>query len=193
DPFSGTSAAAPHVAGAAALVKQAYPQASPAEIRAFLQGRALDVGAAGRDTQTGVGRLWLGTPPANLVGSSMGVAAPRLSPGAPVTYTIRLVNSGGVTVTGRLVNPLPATLVLTGTPTVDGVVYKIGSDVLEWRGSLGPARPVTIVYTATLQSPKGGGPLRVVNGARLTDNEGRVYGLGVALNPLRVYLPAVIR
>ncbi|MGB5048489.1 MAG: S8 family serine peptidase, partial [Caldilineaceae bacterium] len=97
DPFSGTSAAAPHVAGAAALVKQAYPQASPAEIRAFLQGRALDVGAAGRDTQTGVGRLWLGTPPANLVGSSMGVAAPRLGPGAPVTYTIRLVNSGGVT------------------------------------------------------------------------------------------------
>lgn len=191
DPFSGTSAAAPHVAGAAALVKDAYPQASPAEVRAFLEDRALDVGATGRDAQTGFGRLWLGTPPANLAGSSMGMEAPLLSPGAAVTYTIRLVNSGGVTVTGRLVNQLPSTLALTGTPTVDGVPYKIGSDLIEWRGLLGPATPVTIVYTATLQQPEGGGPVRVVNSATLTDHEGRVHGMGVAINPLRLYLPAV--
>src|SRR5262249_19264529 len=44
--FGGTSASAPHVAGAAALVKQANPSYGPAEIRSFLEGRATDLGAA---------------------------------------------------------------------------------------------------------------------------------------------------
>ncbi|MCX6024300.1 MAG: S8 family serine peptidase [Chloroflexi bacterium] len=40
--FSGTSAAAPHVGAAAALFKQAQPGATPAQIKAFLKGRATD-------------------------------------------------------------------------------------------------------------------------------------------------------
>lgn len=62
--FNGTSAATPHVAGAAALVKSAYPSYTPAQIQSFLEGRATDMGASGKDTLFGYGRLNLGAPPA---------------------------------------------------------------------------------------------------------------------------------
>jgi hypothetical protein len=51
------------VAGAAALVKGAFPAYSPAQIQSFLEGRATDMGAAGKDSLYGYGRLNLGTPP----------------------------------------------------------------------------------------------------------------------------------
>ena len=60
--FCGTSASAPHVAGAAALVKQANPSFSPAQTRAFLESYALDYGPAGKDNLYGSGRLNLPTP-----------------------------------------------------------------------------------------------------------------------------------
>jgi subtilisin family serine protease len=61
--FGGTSASAPHVAGAAALVKAAFPQWGPAEIQAFLEGRARDLGPAGKDNAYGSGALDLGSAP----------------------------------------------------------------------------------------------------------------------------------
>lgn len=192
NPFSGTSAAAPHAAGAAALVKAAYPQASPADLRAFLEGRALDVGTAGRDAQTGAGRLWLGTPPVNLAGSSMGVDAPDVSAGQPVTYTLRLRNAGGITATVSLENPLPATLRLIGLPQAsDGSPVLVTGDLLQWDGAIGPGGSVVLDYSARLLAPLGGGVVRVVNGARITDDEARIYGISVSINPLQVYLPVV--
>jgi len=61
--FYGTSASAPHVAGAAVLVKELYPSYTPAQIQSFLEGRAFDLGAAGKDNLFGSGRLDLGSPP----------------------------------------------------------------------------------------------------------------------------------
>lgn len=61
--FDGTSAAAPHVAGAAALVLEAFPDYTPDEVIAFLEGRALDLGPPGEDNGFGAGRLDLGAAP----------------------------------------------------------------------------------------------------------------------------------
>jgi subtilisin family serine protease len=63
DGFYGTSASAPHVAGAAALVLEAHPTFTPAQVQGWLEDRALDLGEAGRDNVYGAGRLNLGTPP----------------------------------------------------------------------------------------------------------------------------------
>jgi subtilisin family serine protease len=61
--FAGTSAATPHVAAAAALVKQLNPSFGPDELQAYLEERALDLGAVGKDSAFGSGSLALGAAP----------------------------------------------------------------------------------------------------------------------------------
>lgn len=56
-PFFGTSAAAPHVGGVAALMLQKNPFRTPAEIRQALVATAVDVGAPGFDDAAGAGRV----------------------------------------------------------------------------------------------------------------------------------------
>ncbi len=53
--YAGTSAAAPRVAGIAALMLQAVPGASPAEVAQALLETAVDKGPAGRDDRFGAG------------------------------------------------------------------------------------------------------------------------------------------
>lgn len=69
DDFNGTSSATPHVAGAAALVMEAYPEYSLSQVRTFLESRAVDMGTTGYDYTYGAGRLWLGDPPASISGN----------------------------------------------------------------------------------------------------------------------------
>jgi hypothetical protein len=67
--FAGTSAASPHVAAAAALVKQANPGFGPDELQAYLQERALDLGPVGIDSAFGSGMLSLGGAPRIALGA----------------------------------------------------------------------------------------------------------------------------
>jgi len=54
-PFFGTSAAAPHAAAIAGLIKSAKPLFTPAQIRIALTSSALDVAGAGVDRDSGAG------------------------------------------------------------------------------------------------------------------------------------------
>ena len=56
-PFYGTSASAPHVAGAAALVLQANPDLSVTDLRNYLIGTSVDLGPKGFDLAFGFGRV----------------------------------------------------------------------------------------------------------------------------------------
>ncbi len=53
--WAGTSMACPHVAGIAALIKEKYSTATPAQIRQILQTTATDLGDTGRDQYFGSG------------------------------------------------------------------------------------------------------------------------------------------
>lgn len=63
--FNGTSAACPHVAGAAALIWAANPSWTNSQVRSFLESNAIDKGLAGMDNDYGFGRLYLGSPPSS--------------------------------------------------------------------------------------------------------------------------------
>ena len=60
--FYGTSAAAPHVAGAAALSWSLHPDWSVDAVRHFLEENAIDMGPLGKDNVYGYGRLSLPVP-----------------------------------------------------------------------------------------------------------------------------------
>lgn len=55
--MSGTSMACPHVAGAAALVWSGNPTWTGRDVRSSLRSTALDLGPAGRDNESGYGRV----------------------------------------------------------------------------------------------------------------------------------------
>jgi hypothetical protein len=79
--FGGTSAASPHAAGAAALVLQANPAFTPAQVKSFLEGRAFGLGAPGKDNLFGSGRLDLGQIPATPT------PTPSVTPTPTATFT----------------------------------------------------------------------------------------------------------
>ncbi|MCJ7570616.1 MAG: S8 family peptidase [Candidatus Thermoplasmatota archaeon] len=55
--MSGTSMACPHIAGAAALILQAYPNIKPAEVKQILKDSSVDLGEIGNDNDYGSGRI----------------------------------------------------------------------------------------------------------------------------------------
>ena len=78
-PFYGTSAAAPHAGAIAALLKARNPSLTTSEARAALTTGVLDIEAAGRDRNSGVGLLM-----ADLALQAVGIAqAPTITGFAP--------------------------------------------------------------------------------------------------------------
>ena len=107
-PFYGTSAAAPHAGAIAALVKQAAPAATPAQIANFLRSTALDIMSAGFDDASGVGILQAyqavsvakgGVGTGNITVTRTPAPGP-LMPGDSATMIVQIVNYGAAAVTG---------------------------------------------------------------------------------------------
>ena len=131
--FPGTSAAAPHMAGAAALVKQAYPSYTASQIASFLEGRAIDEGAPGDDNVWGAGRLHLGSPPSAPTPTSTNThtptqtgtptpmptvtSTPTSTPTATPTATQTATPTGSPTATPTPTNTPTATATKTSTST----------------------------------------------------------------------------
>jgi len=137
--FWGTSAAAPHAAGAAALVKGAHPSYTPAAIQALLESRATDLGTAGKDNTYGSGKLNLGAVPDSAPPLVTGVQPSGTVQGDSTTIVVNYMDAGSgintssvsVTLDG---NPLagctvtaaqascPVTSLTAGSHTIGGSV-----------------------------------------------------------------------
>jgi len=88
--FKGTSASAPLVAGAAALIKDCHRGFTPARIQEFLEQQAVDLGEAGKDNLFGSGLLHFENIPAN---TAPMLSDPVVEPSAgfrqaPVSFTV---------------------------------------------------------------------------------------------------------
>jgi subtilisin-like proprotein convertase family protein/subtilisin family serine protease len=132
NPFYGTSAAAPHAAGVAALIKSVLPAATPATLRTLLTSSALDIEQRGGDRDSGAGIVMAVNalekgkvqPIVNLFLNDAAVTAGTpdgdsyVEPGESATLAVEIVNVGGATgsaVTGNLSTTTPGALVTTAT------------------------------------------------------------------------------
>lgn len=95
-PFIGTSAAAPHVAGAAALLLSESPSRTAGQLESRLKSRAIPMGVS---TQFGAGRVNLTTPTVSR--PDLVIRNPDFSPRNPrvgdtITVTAQVVNQGNI-------------------------------------------------------------------------------------------------
>jgi len=129
-PFCGTSAAAPHVAGIAALLIERAPTLSSEQLRGVLTGTAADLGSPGFDFIYGFGRVdalaalqFVSDGPH----VSLGLTLDRhtVAPGDDVHIDISVGNSGGAGLQDfyfLLLVP-PALSTLAGCPAGDALVF----------------------------------------------------------------------
>src|SRR5262249_17115977 len=129
NPFFGTSAAAPHAGGVAALMKSAVPTASATKIRNAILAAAVDIEAQDVDPQAGHGVIMaprslgqLGARPAvflSIAGEThSGSSGGFIVPGGTGSITVTLLNEGGATaksVVGTLSSSNPNVTITQGT------------------------------------------------------------------------------
>jgi Tol biopolymer transport system component len=101
--FAGTSASAPAVAGAAALVKGWRPSATPSDLQAALDNGAVDLGPSGPDDTFGSGRLLV---PAQNGRGRIVFQSDRT--GTSQIYTMNADGTGQVALTSSGANTFPA-------------------------------------------------------------------------------------
>lgn len=159
--FGGTSAAAPHAAAVAGLLKSGNPSLTPAQIRTALQGTAVDIETPGVDRDSGFGivmadgafgtflvppaaaNLSLGTPTVDEVG---GNSNGYIEPGEAATISVPLLNTGVIAATA-----VSATI-SSSTP---GVSFNVPSvtrtypDIADTSGTSTSATPFSFVYLGT--------------------------------------------
>jgi hypothetical protein len=181
EPFGGTSASAPHVAGAAALVWQAYPEFTRQQVVDFLLAHADRPGAPGPPTPGyGYGRLQLPPPPSPTTAgppspSPAGPTPPPVEVGPPpplptptpvpfVTPPLPSAPSGGVGA-GTLIL-LVGAMGFSGNGTVAGGRHGLDAEPADTRPlacAPGPAREAALLSrpapsSAVLPAPAARAP-----------------------------------
>lgn len=204
--LSGTSMAAPFVAGTAALIWSANPQLSPKQVRAELDNATSDLGISGRDESYGYGRV-----DSYLAVKSVTQPISYNSP-ARVDWAGGVVQAETPALSVSLVIP-PKSLSrdsdtevnvtiqeASGIPGLPAEIKPFGNPVdIEWEGKAGKSMELTL----SLKSDAAPGPEQTahvyrwsgwrwtviaggIKGSSLTVkiNEAGVYRLGFAAHPI---------
>ncbi|MBK8051567.1 MAG: S8 family serine peptidase [Anaerolineales bacterium] len=147
DAFSGTSMAAPHVAGAVALLKQLHPNWSPLRIKSNLMNTALDLGidlfaqGSGRLQVAEAASAPLLVMPASIDLGRAGVNDPAWQVSEPITIVNRTSSSAtySLTISATLPAEVVAELTETSVTVEPGKSHAVRL-ILHWApGATGPA------------------------------------------------------
>ncbi|HEV7863654.1 MAG TPA: S8 family serine peptidase [Acidimicrobiia bacterium] len=153
--LSGTSMAAPFVSAAAALLRAARPDASVAQIRAWLTSTATDAGVPGRDDEFGAGII----DPVRALSAAAGAIA------VPIGGRVASPSAGSIEMREVSAGAAGAGYWMVGA---DGVVYGFGDARALGDAPVGPASAVDL-------EPTGSG-----RGYWVVDDTGRVFAFGDA-------------
>ena len=199
---SGTSLAAPHVAGALALLWSAFPNLTVAQQEAALLRGTIDLGPPGADNTFGQGRLdvlaaygWLG--------ESMQLSITNLDNPDPVgagttlTYTLAITNAGpGVASVVTVTDELPPGVTYGGASGDGWNCSHAGGTVTCTRPNLG--LEVAPSITITITAPEEGGTITnavTVSGYEidLDPRDNTASANTLVKSAYTIYLPVVLR
>jgi subtilisin family serine protease len=153
---SGTSMAAPHVAGIVARYLQAHPTSTPTQVRTALRATADDLEAPGFDNNTGYGlvdpyELLAATVP----GAPATVTAQARNAGALVSWSAAAANGSPVSRYTVTASPGGATATTTGATSVlvpglaNGTGYSFTVTATNWVGTGAASAPSGVVVPDT--------------------------------------------
>src|SRR5262249_6054560 len=143
NPFFGTSAAAPHIAALAALLREANPALSASEVKEALQATAVDLGDIGFDFVFGAGRAdafaavsAVTAMPTSTTGMTSTTSAPATTTvPAPTTVPATTSTSTTLALTPPIITSLSAVLD-ANTVTLSATAADPEADVVGWRARL---------------------------------------------------------
>jgi len=148
--FFGTSAATPHVASIAALMLQANPAATPAEIYQSLRTSALPMATPSPNYESGYGFVQADAafalmPQVAPAAPTLTLASSSIAPSTSTTITWSSVNTTGCTASGSWSGTLAASGTQTLTPTAAGT----DTYTLTCVNSAGTSAATTVTLTVT--------------------------------------------
>lgn len=147
DDASGTSMAAPHVAGCVALMRSVNSAWGPSQIESTLRTTALDLGTAGRDDYYGYGRLNCGA-----AVTAAALAAPTATPTNTPTNTATPTNTPTNTMTPTN-TPTATATPIPGGPTATPTMTPTATATLTPTATATATPAPTSTPTATSTNP----------------------------------------
>jgi subtilisin family serine protease len=149
--YQGTSMAAPHVTGVAALVLAANPSLTNLQLRARLQETAIDLGPPGRDNRFGYGLVNAYNAVANAVGPTRAVRVRLVDWLTGSTVQSVAARSDGTFAFSRLT---PGTYaVYAGQDEAGDALVGVPGRRWGWYGPAGTPAPLTITSTQNAFAP----------------------------------------
>jgi hypothetical protein len=149
--FFGTSAATPHIASIAALMLQANPAVTPAQIYQALRGSALPMGPS-PNVDAGYGFVQADVA-MGLIPPALTLAASSIVAGSSTTLTWSSVNTTGCTASGSWTGALPSSGSQTETPSAAGT----DTYMLTCANAAGASPATSVALTVTAAPAKSGG------------------------------------
>lgn len=180
NPFYGTSAAAPHAAAIAALIKSAQPGLTPAQVRTALINSAIDIETPGVDRDTGAGIIMpqealeeVGATPQAFLSAGTAVPAQVIGDGDAFVennevwdLTVPLTNVGGddaTAISATLTSSTPGVTILSGSSAYPDLAPSAsGNNATPYTFVVSGAVPcggliqfaLTVTYTGSDASPQ---------------------------------------
>jgi subtilisin family serine protease len=160
--FFGTSAATPHVAGIAALMLQANPALTPAQIYQALQDGALPMATPSPSIDAGYGFVqadaaFAAMPQVVPTAPTLTLASGSIADGASTTITWSSVNATGCTASGSWSGALAANGSQTVTPATAGTATYTLTCANATGASAASSAQLTVTATAAASTPAGHG------------------------------------
>jgi uncharacterized repeat protein (TIGR01451 family) len=129
--------------------------------------------------------------------SSKSVDKETTSPGAVLTYTLTLSNTGTWAAKARLTDTLPAEVTWANAygASAGSLTWDEGNNRLRWSGEVGLSAPVIITYQVTVNVGVPNGEI-ISNSATVNDGAGYIFEIvapDVTVIVYDLYLPLVLR